>query len=87
MSMSRRYTYNRMTAEQLSAALNQLNLSLRQFCRLSGKSEAKAQRWIAGKEDIPHDVAVMLALLTVPGAMDVAKAVTDAFLIEEREDA
>lgn len=84
--MTRRYSYDRMTPEQFSAALNQLHLTMRQFCRLSGKSEAKAERWLSGDEDIPHDVTVMLTMATVPDALERARAVTDAMVRERSDD-
>jgi transcriptional regulator with XRE-family HTH domain len=85
-TMSRRYQYERMTAEQFSKALNQLNLTMRQFVRLSGVSEAKVERFISGKEDIPHFVTVLCALLTLPNALAMAKGVSDAMVLPEKDD-
>jgi transcriptional regulator with XRE-family HTH domain len=71
-----------MTAEQFSAALDQMGLTMRQFVRLSGASERKVEQWLSGDEDIPHHVLVLCSLLTLPGAMEMAKAVTDSVVME-----
>lgn len=75
--MGRRYIYQRMTAEQLSTAMDELGLSKWQLIRLTGSSERKVDAWLDGKEDIPHWVLVLCSVLTVPGAMEIAKRVTD----------
>lgn len=84
-SMSRRYTYQRMTPEQLSAALDQLKLTKWQFIRLSGLSHQKVERMLTGEADIPHETAVLLSVLTLPGAMDRALAVTNALIVKEED--
>lgn len=60
--MARRYTYRRMTAAQLSAALDAVTavngerFSKGRFIRLTGMSYQKVGRMLAGAEgaDIPH---------------------------------
>jgi hypothetical protein len=84
--MSRRYTYERMTAQQFSAALNALEMTKGQFVRLTGAGPRKVERWLAGEEDIPHWILVLCSVLTVPGAMGIAKAVTDE-VVQEIDDA
>jgi hypothetical protein len=48
--MSRRYTYQSLTGRQLSAGLDEVGLTLRQFCRITGSDERRVQRWISGEE-------------------------------------
>jgi hypothetical protein len=81
-----RRLYDRMTGKQLSQALNSLGLTMRQFARLSGAAERRVDYWLRGKEDIPHHVPVLCSLLTLPGAMDLTKVVTDSIVIDEVED-
>jgi hypothetical protein len=77
--MARRYQYERITARQLSGAFNSLGIkSVDQFCRLSGVGELTVRRWLDGAEDIPHYVVVLATLLDMPGAMQKARAVTEA---------
>lgn len=62
-----RYTYDKLTPEQLSAGLNEANVSLHQFCRLTGSDPRRVERWLAGQEDGPPLwVAMVLIALTVP---------------------
>lgn len=75
--MTRRYIYDPMTREQFSQALDDLKLSARQFSRLCGAKEAYVIAWLEGKKDIPHNVLVICALLTLPGAMELALRVTN----------
>ncbi|WP_147707824.1 hypothetical protein [Microvirga massiliensis] len=81
--MARRYQYERITARQLSDAFNDVGIkSVDQFCRISGAGERTVRRWLDGSENIPHYVAVLCTLLTMPGAMQEARAVSEARLIE-----
>jgi DNA-binding transcriptional regulator YiaG len=85
LKMARRYVYERMTAAQLSQALDELGLTMRQFARLYGSAEKRIQQWLDGADDIPHTVAVVLGLLTLPGAMELAKRITDERARDSRD--
>lgn len=53
-SMSRRYRYApRMTAGQLSQAMNRLDLTGGQLARISGANVDRVHRWLKGQDDIP----------------------------------
>jgi hypothetical protein len=84
--MSRRYTYQSLTGRQLSAGLDEVGITLRQFCRITGSDERRVQRWISGEEPtIPMWVGSLLAALTVPAAMDRVKAYADAVVTDARQ--
>jgi hypothetical protein len=85
--MSRRYTYQSLTGRQLSDGLDEVGLTLRQFCRISGADERRVQRWISGQEpDIPMWVGSLLTALTVPAAMARVKAYADAVVTDVRQE-
>jgi hypothetical protein len=77
-SKSRRYEYDRLTAEQFNDALKGLNIPWRYFARITGHNIRRVEEWTKGQSDIPHSVTLNLALLTLPGALDMAEAVTNA---------
>ena len=52
--MSRRYRYEpRMTARELSKAMNALGLTARKLARISGARADRVEKWLRGEEDIP----------------------------------
>jgi hypothetical protein len=75
--MTRRYAYDHMNAQQFSQALDHLDLTTRQFARLSGAKEDNVLKWLDGTLDIPHWARVLCAVLELPGAVECAKSVTD----------
>ncbi len=81
--------YRRMSPEELSQALDDLHLSAGQFARLAGSQRKRVLLWLeksdARGEDIPHHIAVLCELLKLPGAMDIARRVTDEAIIETEE--
>lgn len=66
---------NRMMPAQFSQALDDLDLTMREFCRITGTNAKTTQRWLDDEKDIPAWVPVFLALLTLPGAMQMAQTV------------
>lgn len=82
--VAKRYEYERMTAEQFRQALEQVGLSEGRFARLFGTIPKRVRSWAAGEEDIPHAALVMLALMTMPGAVDMAERVTDSVISDTR---
>lgn len=70
---------NTMTPEQFSLGLREHQLTLREFCRLTGTNIKTAERWLSDEKDIPHWVPVFLALLTLPGALQMARTVAQHF--------
>jgi hypothetical protein len=81
-----RYKHRRMTAGELSDALNALHLSVGDLMRLTGASRLTVENWlkpltVEKGSDIPHWVAVLLALLRLPGGLDEAWRITDERII------
>ena len=83
--VAKRYEYERMTAAQFRQALEQVGLSEGRFARLYGTIPKRIRSWAAGEEDIPHAALVMLSLMTMPGAVDMAERVTDSVISDTRE--
>jgi len=81
--MSRRYRYQRMTPEQFSMALDQIGINAWQFARMTGANGERVIGWLAGRDDIPQYVPLVCVLLTMPGALALAKATADAFIVQD----
>lgn len=81
----RRYTYKRMSAQELSKALDQVGLTMRQFSRTTGANEGTVEKWLQGVLDVPHWVPVLLSLLTLPAAKAMALRVTEHYLEGEND--
>lgn len=67
---------NRMLPAQFSKALQDLGLTMREFCRITGTNWKTAERWLSDEKDIPQWVPVFLAMLTLPGALEMARRVS-----------
>lgn len=81
--MPPRYRYRRMSAGDLSRALNNLDLSLNDFSRIAGCAYKRAQQWVEGAEDIPPHVPVLLALMTLPGGKKRAAETALSYIITD----
>jgi hypothetical protein len=80
--------YRRISPADLSRALDDLGLSAGQFARLLGCQRRRVMWWLEGrpdKEPAPHYVAWIVELLKLPGAMAIARQITDAAIVEEEE--
>ncbi len=80
LSKSRRYDYDRITADQFNDALKRLNISWRYFARITGHNIRRVEEWTKGQSDIPHSVTLNLSLLTLTGALEMAETVTNAMI-------
>ena len=76
------HTYQRMTPEQLSAALDTLNIGVFEAAQLFGSQSKRVEEWLSGKSDIPPYVSILCAMLTVPGAMAMARKTVDHIRIK-----
>lgn len=82
-------TPGKMTAAQFRSALDSISneegrpISSGRFARLYGVDNDRARDW-SRKGDIPHAALVMLSLLTMPGALEMAERVTDAVITDTR---
>lgn len=77
---------HRMMPAQLSKALDDLGLTMREFCRVTGTGTKTVERWLTDEKDIPQWVPVTLALLTLPGALQIARTVAQHFNKEGSHD-
>lgn len=82
--VAKRYEYDRMTGEQLSAALAQLGISMREFAKLVGAKPERVQAWLDGADNIPQSAALAAVLLTLPGAIELARSYTDSVARDTR---
>lgn len=82
--MPRRFTYTRISAAQFQQGLNDLGMpDGYKFARLSGFGPTKVRRWIGGQEDVQHAATLILALLSLPGAMEMAEALFEKMATRE----
>lgn len=66
--MAKRYGFQPITGREFSHLLALAGYSLRQFCRMSGADERRAQRWLDGHEDIPMWVGSLLVAIQEPAS-------------------
>ena len=70
----KRFEYVRMTANELSADLEEIGMTVSSFARITGTIAERVQRWADGGEDIPTWVPIMTAIMkNVPGAIPEAR--------------
>lgn len=75
----------RMTADQLSQALDTLGLTAEAFAWLTGADPRRTQRWLSGEDqDIPPYVPLVTGLLTLNGAPELATGIARAFTQQEQ---
>lgn len=77
---SRKNDFAPFLPSELSAALDKLDLTIGKFARLCGVSERTVQRWLGTGDEtqpIPGSIRTICVLLTMPGAMALAKTLAD----------
>ena len=62
-----------MTPTELRRRLAALELSQGGFGRLAGCSDRQVRRWASGDAEMPHWAALILLLLELRGAMELAR--------------
>jgi hypothetical protein len=72
--MASRFTYARLTPAQIKTALQELGLNARSLAKLGGWESRTVLKWLSGDSDPPHNLALALTLLTIPGALEKARA-------------
>ena len=77
------YKFKRITGAELSAALQLVGLTAGQFCRLTGSNPKRVGQWLNDEEECPPWVPPYLAALTVPEAMQAARARAEALLLQD----
>lgn len=86
--MSRKIDHDRMTAEQLSAALDQIGLTTAAVALLTGAQRNTVEAWLKPEHDPramrpPFWLTSWLALMTLPGAPAMAEAVAKRYLLTD----
>jgi DNA-binding transcriptional regulator YiaG len=66
-----------MSPEMLELALEETGLPVQEFARISGYRADLIRAWLHGEKEIPHTAFVLLSMLTLPGAVERAKRVTN----------
>lgn len=79
----RRIEYTRMTPSDFSDDLKELDLKLVDFCMITGHRYERVLKWLKGDEDIPPHLPVLMALLKLPGAIDVAREQAAFYIAKE----
>jgi hypothetical protein len=63
--------FRRLTPDQLSEAMDCLKLSANELARLGGHQRRRVLQWLEGQEEVPHHIAVLLAMwFLVPETLD-----------------
>jgi len=70
------------TPTQFRHGLKQLSLSLDDFAFFFGVNRRTAQRWATGQQEIALWVPVALALMTLPGGVEMANRVAQRLSLE-----
>lgn len=83
--MSRRFEYASMTGKKFRGALGNLGMKSQTFARITGVRPTKVSKWIKGELTIPPWVPLVLELLTLPGALSLARQVAAEYIILDRE--
>ncbi len=84
--MPARFDYRRLSPEQFEQALETAGISAREFAKITGMVHRRVGKWVAGEDDIPPWVASYMALLTLPGALKMARAVAAETIIRDNEN-
>lgn len=72
----------RLGGAELAFTLRSADLSPAQLAKIFGTRTDRVLKWIDGAEDIPHAVRILLALLHLPGAKELAMTTTENVTIE-----
>ena len=64
----------KLTAQEFRQDLAELNMSVKSLARDLGKVESRVMGWYRGEDDVPSDVALLLAVMKVPGVRDALQA-------------
>lgn len=84
--MPPRFTYRRLEPETFEQALETAGISAREFARLTGSNHRRVGEWLSGGNDIPPWVMPFMAMLTIPGALDMARKVAAETIVRDNEN-
>lgn len=84
--MAKRFEYRRMDAGEFRADLQGIGMGYLAFSRIFGQDERRVRKWMAGQEDIPVWIPVVLEILkTTPGAIAAARLAAGDFITQDNE--
>lgn len=75
-----RFVHKRISSEEFNAELARQNLSLPAFTRIWCQNLTTTTRWGNGQQDIPTWVPIALTMMTLPGAMSMARRAAAAMI-------
>ncbi|TVR06650.1 MAG: hypothetical protein EA385_15135 [Salinarimonadaceae bacterium] len=85
--MPRRWDYRRMTPDELSTALDRLDMTADELAKHVGSARERVIRCLKGQEDIPPSTFLLCRLwLDVPGALELTRDHTDHFATRRTEE-
>lgn len=83
-TMSRRFDYTRMTAQEFTSYLDAIGMPPLAFARIFGFEEKRIRQWMTGEQDIPIWVRPVMAVLkNVPGALPEARQCAAEMIIRD----
>ncbi|CAM5769877.1 hypothetical protein [Bosea minatitlanensis] len=71
--VSKRYEYDRITGQQLKAALRDLGKTYGWFAKFYGVPRPRVLKWADDREDIPPAVIGWLAMASMPGGAEMVE--------------
>lgn len=77
--MPARFTYRRLTAEEFNAELDRQQMSIPSFARIFGVNLKTVEKW-AAVGDIPPWVPIAMTLLSMEGALGLARMAAAEFI-------
>lgn len=83
--MSRRFEYAPITGKKFRGALGNLGMKSQTFARITGAKLDTVKKWLHDGQTIPPWVPLVLELLTLPGALSLARQVAAEYIILDRE--
>lgn len=85
--MSRRFIYRRMTGPEIAGALDRLQMPPKAFARIFGMDARRLARVLADEPgaDAPPWIPIALALLSLPGALGLARQIAAEHITEDRQ--
>src|SRR4030081_1873196 len=77
--MPARFTYRRLTPEEFNAELDRQQMTIPSFARIFGVNLKTAEKW-ASAGDIPPWVPIAMTLLSMEGALGLARLAAAEFI-------
>lgn len=81
------YKYKHMSAQEFARNLDELDITLGQFCRITGMDYDTVRDGMlkSGNVPIPHHIRIIFAMGALPGSWEIARMMTDS-VVEKASD-